>query len=183
MVGWTIQPVAHHLLAQRAELTRRRRACRLTRHRPLTRRRIAVSAVAPRAKSADLPDHLAGADQAHQRRRAEGRADSGDRPDPKARRSRSDRPPASAADPCSTCSGRSAAATRSRPVAGHRKQRSERLPIRRLPCGTSTYLPLALSSTFWLTCARIGPGKSELIPLPSREGQHAPGGVRATVRS
>ena len=37
--------------------------------------------------------------------------------------------------------------------------------MRRLPWGMRTYLPLALSNTFWLTCATIGPGRSELIPL------------------
>ena len=37
--------------------------------------------------------------------------------------------------------------------------------LRRLPCGIRTDLPVALSRTFWLTCARIGPGRSELMPL------------------
>ena len=31
--------------------------------------------------------------------------------------------------------------------------------MRRLPCGMRTDLPVALSRTFWLTCARIGSGQ------------------------
>ncbi len=40
----------------------------------------------------------------------------------------------------------------------------------RLPCGMSRLLPLRLSNTFSLTWARIGPGRSELMPLTSTAG-------------
>ena len=46
--------------------------------------------------------------------------------------------------------------------------------MRRLPCGMRTDLPVALSRTFWLTCARIGPGRSELMPLIRTAGRMLP---------
>src|SRR5713226_3685689 len=46
--------------------------------------------------------------------------------------------------------------------------------MRRLPCGIRTDLPVALSRTFWLTCARIGPRRSELIPLIRTAGTTLP---------
>jgi hypothetical protein len=46
--------------------------------------------------------------------------------------------------------------------------------MRRLPCGINTAWPVALSSTFWLTWARIGPGRSELMPLMRTAGTMLP---------
>src|SRR6266849_5982326 len=67
----------------------------------------------------------------------------------------------------------------------------EYAPMRRLPCGINSVLPVALSNTLWLTCARIGPGRSELIPLTNTAGITLPaitvngdaGGRRVTVGS
>ena len=42
--------------------------------------------------------------------------------------------------------------------------------MRRLPCGISNRCPVAESKTFWLTWARIGPGRSESIPLTNTAG-------------
>src|ERR1700674_5907937 len=44
------------------------------------------------------------------------------------------------------------------------------IPMSLLPCGISRLLPLALSKTFSLTWARIGPGISESMPLTSTAG-------------
>ena len=37
-------------------------------------------------------------------------------------------------------------------------------------CEIRRYLSVALSNTFWLTWARIGPGKSQLMPLINTAG-------------
>src|ERR1700730_399312 len=51
-------------------------------------------------------------------------------------------------------------------------------PISLVPCGNRTQRPVAVSKTFSRTCARIGPGRSELMPLISTAGITLPAVIK-----